>query len=276
MKVLILITVCLMILGLFAINLVVAEEVQKVDSIEAVVSEAPDFEESEVAEIVTENEEIAPTETKKVRGLKRATLGRGWAVKSDDSAAEYLRASWVGGFVAEVPLSEMKRIREEYKGDREKIAEELRKLKTEKTWVSTGRLHVGLGRLIENFKLMKKEITGEKAVFYVLPISANLKELDETSLHSRSVGTLELDKKKYPHLTLWSGSLSLSSGEYSGDWKVSISSATKNFNKPIVASKVAGKIRKAGEAQDGSEETDRTKPKKVGFWKRLMFWRRNK
>lgn len=307
MKNLIILLSVLLVLGTF--SLVISEEnsVSGTASDETIVESvgelsATDISDSESVEVIEEYEAILPTEgvseNIKIPYLKNVTSAHGWVVKSDNTNAQFLSGMWATGISYSFSLDSLVRIRNKYPEDPAKIHEELKKLdKTGKiNQFSVGRLNIGSSPNIERFKLIKKEITDTRAVFYVTPISSSLKDFNQTDLETKSVGVLDLTKNSYPSINLWTGKLILNSGDYSGEWSVSMASKTKVFIKKILDARkklderLKGvkadikknaqdkKMDKAPGLEAGSEIRDaletQEKAKSKGFLRGLMFWKK--
>lgn len=245
----------LLMIGIFAAALALAdEEITNLNDLSqgSVVSDSSDA--------LNESQEIADNDVR-VLGTNAVTLAEGWTVSNDGSKAEIIKGLWISRDFLKVNASKVKETREKYKGDKEKIKQELLNLAGNSVSLATGRLNLGLGNIMEKFKLFKKEIGNDSAVFYVIPI--NEKAFNDSEASSKSMGTLTLNSKKYLDLTLWTGTLSLKSGNYAGDWKVSMASKTKVFKGNAEIKKVEEKIKE-------------NQGEKRGFWARLQFWKRNK
>jgi len=221
-------------------------------SVSDISNESADFNQEQITETLQEYEDVAVSNLT-VISLRTVSLANGWAVKIDGSDAAYVSAIWISGYTLDIPLSTVKSVREQYRTDKQKIAEELRKLSTEPVMTATGKLHIGTGNKAAKYKLVKKEINESYVKLYVLPINSSVQNIDETNAEIQKVGVLELTKKAYVSLNLWTGTLVLDSGENAGTYNTYMASKTKNFNKPIVAS---------------------AKSEKPTFWKRLVFWKK--
>lgn len=198
----------------------------------------------------------------KVLGSKSLTLAEGWAISNDNSKAEAITGLWLAGNYLDVSADKVKEVRQQNKGDKAKIKEELQKLSGNVVSFSTGNLELGQGKDKEKFKLVKKDMTNTSVSFYVLPVNEK-RFLNSSDAASAAVGTLTLDKKQYPDLTLWTGSLVLNSGNNAGTWNVELASKTK-----------AVKSQEAGKGNQG--ESNKQEGKKTGFWDKLKFWKKAK
>jgi len=237
MKTLSLALMALMIVSIFVSAIVIAEN-EEVTNISEISDSASTV--GDTNEVIAESESVIAETDERVIGLGAATLAEGWSISSDNTKAEITTGIWVSKKYLKVNVSKTKEIRDKYKGDKAKIIEELKKLTSETQITSHGRLNIGIGTNKEKFKLFKKEITDEKASFYVVPMlkqtettieeTAKLKQTETTieeTAKASSVGTLELTKKQYTNLALWTGKLVLTSGNNKGDWSVSLASKTK-------------------------------------------------
>ena len=215
--------------------------------------------ETDLASISADADAIAPSaqaEKAKQRfaGVRRASVANGFIVNEEGTAAERILGIWVSARYISADKDLVKNLTKTYKGQPQRLKEELAKLKTENVVaVAAGKISVGISPNTERFKIVKKEFTNTSVSFYVLPVAQNLSELkdatDET-ISSKSVGTLKLDATKYPHLTLWKGTLSLSSGAYAGTWSVTAFSHLKEVKAEVLKGKAkaaaSGEGKKAG------------------------------
>lgn len=183
----------------------------------------------------------------------------GYAEKTDGSDARHIRM-WVGKVrtaqINSTILNEANAIREQYKDDKKTMNQKLKELaesiKGSKNSVDSyqGLLVIGRGKEHVTYRLLSKEIDNDSVSFYILPnnipnnSSANDKKgflvglgkklgliknsniitsVDTNNLDS--VGELTLDRTKFDSITLWKGSMSLDSGNYTGDWNMDLMSA---------------------------------------------------
>ena len=213
---------------------------------------------------VNESDAVIGDEDARAVAFKTATLGEGWIISSDNTKAEFLRGFWVSRNYLNVSNSEVQEIIQK-NTDKEKAKEEISKLSSKMLTNGFGRIYIGSGKNFENLKLVKKELTNESASFYVIPINQKYK-LDKIELANTSIGTLELEKKQYPSLTLWVGKLILTNGSHSGEWNAELASTTSTLKK----------TQSQGQATQGQQGQQIQEPKlKKPFWKKLMFWRKD-
>lgn len=270
---------------------VVASET--VETSEGVV-ETPIADQNTVQEVASEVETVAPSEQASVAqqryaGIARLTVGDGYVIKSDSTAAEKLRGFWVSARYISVDPAKVKEIRDLYKGQPAKIREELAKLATDKVVLkATGRIAVGLGAGTEKFKILKKEFTNTSARFYVLPITEDLgalKDATDADISAKAVGELQMSATKYPHLTVWQGTLTLNSGNFAGTWTVSLSThlrlAAKKLFGQLKVSKPSGGEAKPGQIEAGKQAGQAGQPAikpqaaaRKPLLQRLIFWRK--
>lgn len=245
MKTLSLVLMGVLMLGMFASSFVLAEDE---------VTDVPELTNSENTDQNVQDtlDEVANTDEFKTVNAKSVTIAEGWGINSDDTKAEIVQAIWLTKKSFELDPEKVKEIRETYKGDKDKIKEELKALSTEVDEKTFGQIMVGLGKDHEKYKLVGKEITSDKVSFYVLPIDSKY-NVEEAA--SASVGTLDLEKNQYPNLALWSGTLVVDSQK----WKISLASHTKLY-KPEQQNKPG----------EGPKENQ---AKKGGFWEKFMFWK---
>jgi hypothetical protein len=273
--------IALLVISTFAMAFALADEsttvedstaVANIQSADAVV-EQPLADQTTVTEVVAETQAIAPTEQapaaqQRYAGVARVTYGNGFAVKSDNTDAERLLGFWASVKYVSVDPAVLKQLRQQYKNQSAKLKEEIAKLTTDKVVVkSTGRIAVGLGARMEKFKLLKKELTNTSATFYVLPINENveaLKDAADADINAKSVGELKIDAKIYPHLTTWTGTLTLNSGKYAGTWTTTLMSHSIIGAKGLFGKKVVANIR-------GGQAATNVKP---GLLARLQFWKK--
>lgn len=221
--------------------------------------------ESEVASVSTDADAIAPsaqaaTAKQRYAGVRRVSIANGFIVNEANTAAERILGMWVSAKYISADKDVVKNLTKTYKNQTAKLREELAKLKTENVVaVAAGKISVGASPNAERFKIAKKEFTNTSLSFYVLPLAQNFSELkdatDET-ISSKSIGTLKLDATKYPHLTLWKGTLTLNSGAYAGTWSVTAFSHLKEAKSNVLKGKD-----KAAESGEG---------KKIGLFERLF------
>ena len=230
---------------------------------------------SEISEISEEAEKVAPEQLAAKQlyaGVARVSVGEGFAINSDKTKAERISALWTSAKYISVEQSAVKNIRNQYKGQQNKIKEEIAKLATDKVVVrASGRLAIGFGNNKEKFKIMKKEFNNKSVSFYLFPINTNLaelKNLTDSDISAKSIGTLNLDATVYPDLTIWGGKIILTSKKYSGTWDVTAYSHSKTFEKTNLKK----------ERQESKEKLelkkDEGKIKKPPLIKRLMFWKK--
>lgn len=246
MKTLSLFLISILTIGIFAFPVLLAQE-------EATTSqELSDSENTDVTIQETLNESTTTSVPENFKtGLKIGTLGEGWMTNSDNTEASIFRTFWISKKQIEIDPQEVKEIREMYKNDSSKMKEELKKLSEGVNETSFGQILLGLGNKMEKYKIVQKEATENKIVFYIIPINSKYNAEDISSI---SVGTFEVEKNVYPSLVLWTGKLVLNSGDYSGSWDVSFASKTKAY-------KAWGKV-----------ESE----KKPGFWGKFAFWKAKK
>ncbi|MBI2449234.1 hypothetical protein HYV49_02970 [Candidatus Pacearchaeota archaeon] len=96
---------------------------------------------------------------------------------------------------------------------------------------ASGRFDIGHGDEKSKFKLLLKEFTNNSVSFYVFPIDASLERIDRENTTSNSIGTLNLDHKKYSNIVVWKGKLVLNSGSRAGTWEVTGWSRTKTIKR---------------------------------------------
>ncbi|MBI2046603.1 hypothetical protein HYT26_00360 [Candidatus Pacearchaeota archaeon] len=262
----------LLVISVFAMAFVIADDSVNVEdniasaqaaSITDVVGEQAT--EADLAGVSSDADAIAPsaqaaTEKQKYAGVRRASIANGFIVNEANTAAERILGIWVSARYVSADKDAVKELRKTYKNQSAKLREEIAKLKTESVVaVAAGKISVGASPNAERFKIVKKEFTNTSVSFYVLPVAQNLSELkdatDET-ISSKSAGTLKLDATKYPHLTIWKGTLSLSSGAYAGTWSVTAFSQLKEAKSNVLRGK-----EKAAESGEG---------KKLGLLERLF------
>ncbi len=268
--------VSLLMISVFAMSIAIADDSVTVEdnlaSTEAVsASEAigEQAEESDLAGISADADALAPSaqaaEAKqKYAGVRKVSIANGFVINEAGAAAERILGMWVSARYVSADKDVIKELRRTYKNQSAKLKDEIAKLKTESiTAVAAGKISVGTSPNAERFKIVKKEFTNTSASFYVLPIAQNIAELkdatDET-ISSKSVGTLKLDATKYPHLTLWKGTLTLNSGAYAGTWSVTAFSHLKEIK--------AAALSRGKSASAGSSES--SEGKKQGFFDRLF------
>ena len=254
----------LLVISVFAMVFVLADDSMTVEdkivSTEAVsVSEAVGEQatETDLAGISADADAIAPSaqataEKQKYAGVRRVSIANGFIINEANTAAERILGMWVSARYITADKDIVKELKKTYKNQSAKLREELAKLKTESVVaVAAGKISVGASPNAERFKIVKKEFTNTSASFYVLPIAQNLSELkdatDET-ISSKSAGTLKLDATKYPHLTIWKGSLTLNSGVYAGTWSVTAFSHLKEAKSNVLKGK-----EKAAESGEGKK-----------------------
>ena len=264
MKIISLAIMALMLFSIFAAGFAIAEN-EEVTNINEIATETG---ESDINEVLSETQ--TSDDDVKMIGLNAVTLANGWIIASDNTKAEITRALWTTKKQLKIDASKVKAIREQYKGNKAKIIEELKKLTSDVVIVSQGRLNIGTGKNMEKFKLAKKEITEDKASFYVLPINTEIPS--DGNVGRLYVGSLELSKKQYTNLALWTGKLTLNSGTNKGEWNVNLASKTKLFRGLAAGKQVREEAgERAGEIKQKAEE--KVKEAKKPLWK---FWQRAK
>lgn len=278
MKTLSIVIMALMLFSIFAVGFVIAEN-EEVTSVSDIAGENA---EGDVNSVL--NESSAIDDDVKIVGLNAVTLADGWVIASDNTKAEIVRALWTTKKQLKVDAVKVKEIRDKYKGDKAKIVEELKKMTSDVVVVSQGRLNIGTGKNMEKFKLVKKEITEQKAIFYVLSINS---KLTETEASTNAIGSLELVKKQYPNMALWTGKLTLdsqakaivnkdysSNTQYHGIWNVNLASKTKLFKgagKEVKEARENLKEAKEKISEAKEELKDKVKEAKKPLWK---FWQK--
>ncbi|MDP2925318.1 MAG: hypothetical protein Q8N99_03025 [Nanoarchaeota archaeon] len=204
----------------------------------------------DLEESIKESDRPVKEKNIRVLGVKTVTLAEGYSIKKDDSKAHIITGNWITG---------------KYK--RGNSSEELN--------FANGMIKLGLGNKMDKYKLVKKEISNKSASFYLLPIN---KLLNSSVASADNIGTLELSKKSYPDLDLWTGTLKVTSGKHIGEWSVNMVSKTKTYNNLVVRAKeingkeIGEKAReKIQEKQEKiKEKVVQTEAKRPGFWARLF------
>ena len=241
--------------------------------------------EIELSEVTSETETLAPeilapTTQQRYAGIVRATLSRGFVVKSDNSAAEKFGAFWVSVRYISVDATVVRNLTKQYRGQPQKLREELAKLAVDDVVaISAGRIHIGHWFNGERYKILKKEFTNTSVSFYVFPITENLallRNATDQELSSKSIGTLTATAIKYPHLTVWQGTLTLNSGKFTGTWQVTASSHSRVMSKGAISlAKTKASERKIEKAERKEIKNETSvlnvaKPVRRGFFARLF------
>lgn len=271
MKTASIVIIALMLFSIFAAGFVIAENEEIAD-----VGEISDSTSviSDTNEAIAESEKAIAKTDERVIGLGAATLAEGWSISSDNTKAEITTGIWISKKYLKVDASKAKEIRDKYNGDKAKIIEELKKLTSETQTTNHGRLNIGIGINKEKFKLFKKGITDEKASFYVVPILKNTETTTEETAKTNSIGTLELTKKQYPSMALWTGKLVLNSGTNKGEWNVNLASKTKLFKNLEIGEEVK-QVRGGIEAEKKKfDEVEKAvREARKSWW---QFWKKAK
>ncbi len=264
--------VAILIIGIFAIAFVIAEEQAVETSDDSIIEVAVDNSVNTAIQESLADSQSGDNDVK-IIGMKKVTLTEGWIVSKNNSNAQILTGLWISGTYAKANASQVKQTRDQNKGNKTKIKEELKKISTETILLAHGRIHIGFGSDMEKFRLFKKGITNNSASFYVIPINNNA--ADENEAKNLSIGIFEVTNKKYPSLTLWNGKLVINSGKYSGEWTVSTASKTKLLKK---VAKGEEKQNKQDDSENQSQKNikNNQSEKKPGFFKRIIFWGKNK
>lgn len=237
MKVISLVIMALLVTGVLA-TLVLAEN-EEIGTAEEAVSETSLDSQEVTASLNEVDEAIADTDERLI-GPTKVNLGSGWGLTTDNKNAEMMRIVWAT---------------KSYKSGEAQIKNKSNVIKKDNSNVSYssfGRFFISISGHMEKFKLVKKEISDNRVSFYVLPVNKGYIGSEEAK--NASIGTLTLNKKQYTHMVLWNGKLTLDSGNYVGDWSVSLASKTRIYAKQ-------------------STPKDNEEPKKVekvSFWQKLF------
>lgn len=142
--------------------------------------------------------------------------------------------------------------------------------------------HLGMIRIdgVGNYKLVKvneTETTEDKVSFYLIALGKKDYQSDTTSVDissasANSVGILTLTRdKNLKNLNTWQGSITLNEGKYAGTWNVVLGTSSKVMNPQKMMKSDEGKRNIA--TGENSNTTTTEKPK-VGFFKRVQFWKK--
>lgn len=194
-------------------------------------------------------------------GFARITYAQGYATSGDKG---YLvNALWGVHTFSKIAKTDVQSIREKYKGNPEEIKQALKEAaKEEIVKNSAGKLQLGVGKDHENFKLNLTSISADNKT-----VSFDVFSINSDGTEGRTkVGTLSLTGKTYSEFTLWTGTLSLDSGNKAGTYAVSLASKTALVKNP-------GKGSSENQVKNG-QEVENNQGKKLGFFQKLF--RRNK
>jgi len=146
---------------------------------------------------------LTSSEIKAFFRLTRVTTGLGFVIKDDKSDAQFFRGTWIVRKSVEKP----------------KNTESINNtnIKTRRF----GFVTIGVREEKETFRMSVENATEEKIIFKLLNKEGNI------------AGNLELTPKRYKRITLWFGTLTINSGNYTGEWSVTASARTK-----IIKSKI--------------------------------------
>ena len=227
----------ILLMGLFTVGFVVAEETSDSDDIleESDVMSSDELEvleedevEDELPEYDDDLEDIEESERENIFKLTHVTIGTGFVMKSDESDAQFFRGTWVVRRL--IPKTEN--------------LEEIEKANIESK--KFGFVVIGVAEEKEKFRIEMAEFTETNVKFDVKDKTGTI------------VGSLEITPKKYERITLWFGTLTLDSGSYAGSWSVTAATKTRmikpRIRRPPRWNLFAFKQRREAEIQERAQE----------------------
>ena len=204
---------------IFAAGLAMAQDIEESNAVQSDdVNEDLEIEDQEQVNQAIDDSNLSYSDYAKV-GFTSITKAQGWAI--DGNNGYIVSALWATQTFINVKKSDVKQIREQYKGNPQEAMQNLRQLAEETDLVkkSRGFLKSGLGKDHSNFKLNRTDDGSSNT-----SITFDVYVLGERNQTMNKVGTLELSGNSYSEFVLWTGTLSLISGEKTGTYKISVAS----------------------------------------------------
>ncbi len=220
------------ILGVFLVSLFATGFVLAQESEEETLAGVSVTDETQVSDDISGIDDLTPENASGMTSVTLVTRAYGWAVNSENTMAEPVSGHWVSRRIVDITPERIRQVNEENRGNPERVRAQLEKETQGKIRdLSLGILNIGVGDKKEVYRLVKKDFVNDSVSFYLVPIRTRSSDLkNESSIADLSSGTLDLNSKHYPDMTLRQGTLKLDEGKFTGTWEVDLGSKAQTLS----------------------------------------------